>query len=76
MATIVNNPSSDNSGSGMGFVLGILVLIVFVLVLFYYGLPALRGRTASSTPESASGGSSEINVDVPDKVDVNVNGTQ
>jgi len=41
MTTVVNSPtpSGDN---GMGFLVGVLVLGVFGLLFYYYGLPALR----------------------------------
>lgn len=62
MATIINTPAqSDSSGNGMGFLLGIIVLILFVLGLFYYGLPVLRNL-----------GQGGVNVTLPEKVDVNV----
>ena len=59
MATVVNNPSgtSDNS---VGLIVGIVLLLGFVFLLFYYGLPALRGASNPS-------------VSVPSKIDVNVN---
>lgn len=66
MATIVNTPSapaSDNNASGVGFLIGALVLLFAVFMFFYYGLPALRNATSSSGPS----------VTVPDKIDVNVN---
>jgi len=62
MATIVNNPAPVNEGSGMGFFLGALVLIVFLVLLFIYGLPMLRNATQGPT------------INVPDQIDVNVNG--
>jgi hypothetical protein len=63
MATIVNTPpATENSdNSGMGFFLGVVVLILFVFVLLYYGLPALS-RFGSGNPQ----------INVPDKVNVNV----
>jgi len=62
MATIVNTPAqSDSSGNGMGFLLGVIILVLFVLGLLYYGLPALS--------RMGSGGAT---INVPDKVDVNV----
>ena len=42
MATVVNNPS-DNSGSSMGVVFGIILLLVIAFVFFIYGLPMLSG---------------------------------
>lgn len=60
MATIVNTPGSGGDGGGSGFLLGVIVLLVVVFIFIFYGLPMLR---QSSTPQ----------VNVPDKVDVNVN---
>lgn len=59
MATVVQQPASD--GGGMGFLLGIVLLILFVLGLIFYGLPMIQQNT---------GGPS---INVPEKVDVNVN---
>lgn len=64
MATIVNNPAAGESGSnGSGFLIGVIVLIIAVVVLLFYGLPYLRGSMGSSMPQ----------VNVPGKIDVNVN---
>jgi hypothetical protein len=62
MATIVNNPgtTTDNS-SGMGFVLGILLLLVIAFLFFVYGLPAISRSVSGPT------------LNVPGQVDVNVN---
>mgnify|MGYP001608311920 CR=1 FL=1 len=60
MATVVNNPSE--SSSGMGFLLGMIVLVVMVFLLFFYGLPLLTQATRSAGTQ----------VNVPDKIDVNV----
>ncbi len=63
MATIVQQPaSSTDTGSGLGFLLGIVLLILFVLGLLYYGLPAIQNQTAAPS------------IQVPRQVDVNVNG--
>lgn len=62
---IVNNPGSSNSGgNGMGFLLGIIVLIVFVFLFLYYGLPMIQ--------QSFSG----PQINIPDKIDVNLNQSQ
>jgi hypothetical protein len=62
MADVIHeHQTTTDSGSGMGFLLGVIMLIVFAFLLFYYGLPALR--SASSGPT----------VNVPGKIDVNVN---
>jgi hypothetical protein len=63
MATVVNTPgttTSDSSG-GMGFLLGVVLLIIFAVLFFLYGLPYLT--------QSMQG----PQVNVPGKVDVNVN---
>lgn len=63
MATIVNNPpasTTNDSGSGFGFVLGVLLLLVFAILFFVYALPLFQ---KSAAPQ----------VTVPDKVDVNIN---
>jgi len=59
MATVVNNPSGT-SDNGMGLIVGIVLLLGFVFLLFYYGLPAIRNASSPS-------------VQVPSKIDVNVN---
>ena len=67
MTTVVNNPapSGDNNG-GSSMLIGVVVLIGFVFVLLYFGLPVLRNM-----------GPVQVNVPapqivVPDKIDVNV----
>jgi hypothetical protein len=64
MATTIVNPAPNNNSSGdngMGFLLGVIVLIVFVVLFFVYALPYIRGLT--------NGG---IQVNVPKSVNVNV----
>lgn len=62
MATIVNNPPvTQHDSSGNGFLLGVILLIVFAVLFFMYGLPYLTSAMSGPT------------VQVPDKVDVNVN---
>ncbi len=64
MATIVNNPAPvSDSNSGMGMVVGLIALFVFAYLFIMYGLPAMRQM-----------GSPQINV--PSKIDVNVNQTK
>ena len=62
MATIINNPDSGGSnGGGMGMVIGAIVLVIILILFFVYGLPAIRGSNKGTT------------VNVPDKVEVDVN---
>ena len=60
MATIVNNPGTKEEG-GNGFLLGVILLIIFAVLFFIYGLPYLTN--SFSGPQ----------VGVPEQVDVNVN---
>lgn len=66
MTTIVNNPpSSNDSGGGMGMIIGLAFVVVLVILFFLYGLPAIR--------QMQSGG---VQINVPSQVDVNVKQTQ
>ncbi len=70
MATIVNNPAPasapvyERTDNGLGTVLGLILLVVLLAALFFYGLPAIG---------SAFRGASNPTVNVPGKIDVNVN---
>lgn len=61
MATVIRDEHhhGTDSGSGVGTMLGIILLVVLAFLLFYYGLPAIRNAGT--------------NVNVPGKIDVNVN---
>lgn len=64
MATTIINPptnSGSSSDSGMGFLLGILILVVFAVLFFIYLFPYLKGLTSSG-----------VQINLPDKIDVNV----
>lgn len=65
MTTVINTPQPANDqNNGIGIIVGFVVLIVFGLLFFVYGLPALRNIRLGGT---------EVNI--PDKIDVNVNQT-
>jgi len=69
MATVINNPAPSNnndSGGPMGMIVGLVVLAVLVYLLFVYGLPAIRQMQFGGTPQ----------INVPSKIDVNVNQTK
>ena len=62
MTTVINTPQPNNDSSGgMGMIIGLVVLVVFVFLFFVYGLPALRNMRL---------GNPEINI--PSTIDVNV----
>lgn len=63
MTTVVNNPPSQNdSGGGMGMIIGLIALLVLGYLFFIYGIPALQQMQV---------GAPQINV--PSKIDVNIN---
>jgi hypothetical protein len=63
MVVVNNTTPQTDSGNGMGFLMGVVLLIIFAFLVIYYGIPALQRST--SAPQ----------INVPGKVDVNVNGT-
>lgn len=65
MATIVNNPPANNSGGGIGMIIGLIVLVVIGYLIYVYGFPAFR--------QMQSGGTQ---INVPSKIDVNVKQTK
>ncbi len=68
MATTIINPAPTNgttTDSGMGFLLGVIVLIVFGFLFFIYGFPLIK--------QALNGfGSGGINITLPKTVDVKV----
>ena len=60
MTTVVNTPAPSDSGNGIGLILGIALILFLGFLFFVYGLPMMRSRVAPQ-------------VNVPDKIDVNVN---
>ena len=65
MATVVNNPpATTEGGGGSGFLVGIILLIIFVILFVFYGLPYIN---------NSIGGNQAPQVNVPGKIDVNVN---
>lgn len=67
MATIVNNPApSSSDNSGIGSLVAALLVMGVVALLFYFLVPILRQSSQTGGPQ----------INVPDKVDVNVNTPQ
>jgi hypothetical protein len=67
MTTIVNNPTPSNeSGGGGGFVIGAIILIVFVAVLLYFGIPAVKNMQPIQLNVPAP------EVTLPENINVNV----
>lgn len=78
MATVVNQPDTANS-AGMGMMIGAILLIVVVLAVFFYGIPMMRQQAPAQVPAvqnntmPAPAESSGTDINIPDKIDVNVN---
>lgn len=71
MTTVINTPpqgSGSNDSSGMGMVIGAVALVVVLFLLFFYGMPYFRGNSQQNSAPAPA-------VQMPDKIDVNVNKT-
>ncbi len=74
MTTVVNSPAAPAADTrGYGFLIGTVLLIGFVAILLYFGIPAIQrmGPVQLNVPAP------QVNVpapqvNMPDKVDVNV----
>lgn len=66
MTTVINNPGE---GSGAGAIIGVVVALAIIALLFVYGLPAIRNKTADNAAPSAS-----VNVTLPSSNDKGTNG--
>lgn len=61
MTTIVNTPANGESSNGFPAMAAIFIMLAVLLIAFiYFGLPILRRATA------------QPQINVPDKIDVNV----
>lgn len=67
MTTVVNNPAPAANAEGNSFLVGVIVLVGFVLAFLYFGIPAIKrmGPIQMSVPAPQ--------VNIPGKIDVNVN---
>lgn len=65
MTTIVNTPPANNDSGPMNMIIGLIVLVVLGYLVYVYGLPAIQNMQ-SATPQ----------INVPSKIDINVNQTE
>ena len=66
MTTIVNSPAPATDSGGNGFLIGAIILIGFVSIILFFGIPMVRRM-----------GPAQLNVPapqvvIPNKIDVNV----
>lgn len=89
MATIINTPgNASDSNDSNGLITGLILIIVVALLFWLIGMPYLRGSGA--TPDTniennmqapadqapAESGDTNINVPIPDEINVNVTNGQ
>lgn len=70
MTTVVNNPTPTQDSGGSGFLIGAIILIIFVAVLLYFGIPALKNMGPIQVNVSAP------QVVVPENINVTTTETQ
>jgi len=70
MTTESNDPTPTTETGGNSFLIGIIILIGFVLILLYFGIPAIRrmGPIQLNMPAPK--------VIIPDKINVNIDQTK
>ncbi len=61
MTTIINPSSGDNSSSGVGLVLGVILSLVLIALFFIYGFPAMRNNNAAPKDDI------NVNIELPKK---------
>lgn len=64
MAEVVRHDHVDHadSSSGFGFLLGAVLVVALLALLFFWGLPALRGVGGNAAPVEGGTG---VNINVP-----------
>lgn len=77
MVDIINTPARTDSG-GTGILVGGILFVIFAMLLVFYGVPALRGATRTSSPESQvqqmpNTDAGDRGMAIPEEINVNVN---
>ncbi len=70
MTTVVNNPAPAVDTGGNSFLIGVIVLIGFVMVILFFGIPAIRRMSPVQVTVPPA------QVVVPSKLNVNVTQTK
>lgn len=74
MATIVNTPGTTESSGNSGLLIGIVLLIVFGLLFFFYAVPYIgrSGQSSGATQGATQGDNQGSQINVPKDINVNV----
>ncbi len=90
MATVINNSGESADTFGSSLMLGAILLVVAFFGIWFIGMPYLRGGSSNGdtseqpaapienvqnnvpAPEDSAEG--DTNINIPDKIDVNVEG--
>ncbi|MFH0773565.1 MAG: hypothetical protein V1922_04620 [bacterium] len=70
MTTVINNPAPAADSGGNGFLMGVIILVGFIIIFLYFGIPAIKrmGPIQLNIPAPQ--------VVVPGKIDVNLKQTK
>ena len=67
MTTVVNNPApvkEDGDRGGSGFLLGVVLIVIFLGVILYFAIPAINNKE----PVEINVPATQINVESPEVV--------
>ena len=70
MTTIVNNPTPATDTGGSNLLIGTIVLIGVIMIIFYFGIPAIKNMGPIKLDIPAP------QVVMPDKINVNIEQTK
>jgi len=64
--TIVNTPAADsNANDGSGFLVSVILIVIFAVFVFYFGVPYFRQMTSKG-----------VQINIPKDINVNVQQTK
>lgn len=66
MTTIVNSPAPASDSSMGGFLMGVIILVIIAVIVWFYGVPLIKKDTTQINVPAPQ-------INVPSQIDVNVN---
>ena len=64
MTTVVNNPAPANENGGSGFLIGVVIVVIFLGIILYFAIPAINNMQ----PVQVNVPAPQINVETPEIV--------